>query len=161
MGNDVVAIVKIRNYETGERNRERLCYLQSSPKYLNYDNKWFFDHIKTLWTLEKYLTGKDVNYEIELINEQDIAVERFNKRLKGEDPINFYIYDHCVAMDFIEYLKGKTDDKHMINLLSEFYEKLKLFNDGVDEYYRLHRYVEYISKQKVEASNKKGGSKVR
>ena len=32
MGNEVVAIVKIRNYETGERNRERLCYLQSSPK---------------------------------------------------------------------------------------------------------------------------------
>lgn len=161
MSNEAVAIVKIRNYETGERNRERLCYLQSSPKYLNYDNEYFFDYLKMLWELEKLITKKDINYEIELVDEQDIAVERFNKRLKGEKLINFYTYDRKVFMDFIEYLVEKTDDNCLSELLKDFHGKISLFNKGTDEFCRLRRYIDYMSTPAPTQSNKKGKSKIR
>lgn len=161
MANEAVAIVKIRNYEEGERRRERICYLTSSAKYLNYDNEYFFDYLKTLWELELIVTKKDVYYEIERMDEQDIAVERFNKRLKGEKLIKFYTYDRSVMLDFIKYLVEKIEDERLVELLNAFAEQFSLFGKGKDEYYKIRRYMEYMSTPAPTTSNKKGKSKVR
>lgn len=160
MADEAVAIVKIRNCEDGERRRERICYLTSSAKYLNCDNDYFFDYLKILWELEKIITKKDICYEIERVNEQDIAVERFNKRLKGEKLIKFYTYDRSVMMDFVKYLVEKTEDERLVELLNSFAEQLSLFGKGRDEYYKIRRYMEYITAPTPVAS-KKSKQKVR
>ena len=147
---EVVAIVKIRNYETGDRNREKLCYIESSPKYLYYDDKYFFRQIKLLIGLEKFLTKKDVNYELELITDQEIALERFNKQLKDEELLTFYIYSSRFTMDYLSYLKDKTEDKHLINLLIDAYDNLSQFGKGTDQFYRLEVYMKELMRPIVE-----------
>ena len=158
MAKELTVFVKVRNSETGERRRERLCYLSASPNYLYFEDKYFFKYIKTLQILERCITGKDVNYELEIISDNEIAVESFNKQLKDEPLITFYnIYsDYACILNFINYLKEKTDDKYLLQLMGKFYDQLRYYSKGVDEYYALNRYVDEIVKDKnIENSNVK------
>ena len=61
----------------------------------------------------------------------------------------------CFIMHYIEYLKGKTDHKYLLNLLKKFYDRLNLYSDAEDEYYKLNRYVDEIVKEKSIKNNKK------
>jgi len=151
MSKEVSAFVKVRNDETGTRRKERLCYLETSPYYLNFKDEYFYQFVKTLQTLERHLSGKDVVYELEIVSENEIAVESFNRRLKGEPLPPFYRYDNACILDFLEYLKEKANNTCLVNLIENFQQALNRYSKGIDEYYALVRYVNEV----VEESNNK------
>jgi len=161
MRRDVVAFVKVRNDEIGDRQRERLCYIDFSAYSLHFEDEHFFDYIKILQTLERTLTNKDVRYELEIVNENEIAVESFNNKLKDKPIRAFYRNERICILNFMKYLKEKTDDKYLLELMDKFYDQLNHYAKGVNEYYALKRYLDNMIKEKAAETNKSNKSKKR
>jgi hypothetical protein len=53
-------------------------------------------------------------------------------------------------MDYLSYLKDKTEDKHLINLLTDAYDNLSQFGKGTDQFYRLEVYMKELMRPIVE-----------
>lgn len=147
MSKEAVAFVKVRNDELGDKRRERLCYIQGSAEYFHFENKYFCGVIKTLQTLERHIAEKDIHYEIETIDESQIAAESFNRKLRGEPVLTYYRSDNAFIMHRLDYLKEKTDDKYLLNLMDKFYDRLNHFSQGVKEWSILDDYVNEIVKK--------------
>ena len=97
MAKECVAIVKVKENETEERKREKICYIGWSANYLLRKHKYFLDWMKTLLKLEKHLTGNNVNYELELTDEQEIAAEHFNRKMKQQYQCTMKVVLLCIT----------------------------------------------------------------
>ena len=128
---------------------------------MHFEDEHFFDYIKILQTLERTLTNKDVRYELEIVNENEIAVESFNNKLKDKPIRAFYRNERICILNFMKYLKEKTDDKYLLELMDKFYDQLNHYAKGVNEYYALKRYLDNMIKEKAAETNKSNKSKKR
>lgn len=158
MVKEAVAFVKVRNDEMGDKKRERLCYILGSAGYFHFENKHFYMFIKTLQTLERHITEKDIYYELEVVDENEIAAESFNRKLREKPVLTYYRSDNAFVMSFLDYLKEKTNDKYLLNLMGKFYDELNHFSQGIKEYFALDDYVNEIVKEKESKRDRKTGS---